>query len=60
MFPVNPPVENCQPENVAVVDCLTAGTFHSAVFEHFGQGSVSGQQRDVEVEHKNVWETEQT
>ena len=60
MFPANPPVENCQPEDVAVVDCLTAGTLHSAVFEHFCQGSVGGEQRDVEVEHENVWQTEQT
>ena len=59
MFPVNPPVENCQPENVTVVDCLTAGTCHPAVFEHFGERSVGGEERLVEVEDKNVWEAEQ-
>ena len=53
------PVENCQPEYVTVVDCLTAGSLHPPVSEHFGEGSVGGEEREVEVEHKDVWHAEQ-
>ena len=56
---VNPPVKNCQPEDVAVVDCFTTGLLNPAVSEHFGQGSVGGEERDVEVEHQDVRDTEQ-
>ena len=41
------------------MDCLTAGAFHPAVSEHFGQGSVRGEEREVEVEHQDVWDAEQ-
>ena len=53
------PVENGQSEDVAVVDCLTAGCLHPAVSEHLGQRSVGGEEREVEVEHQNVWDAEQ-
>ena len=59
MLSIIVPVENCQPEYVTVVDCLTAGAFHPPVFEHFGERSVGGEEREVEVEHEDVWHAEQ-
>ena len=41
------------------MDCFTTGLLNPAVSEHFGQGSVGGEEREVQVEHQNVWDAEQ-
>ena len=52
-------MEDSKSQDVAVVNGLTAGGCYPAVFEHFLQWSLVGEETDVEAEDKNVWHSEQ-